>query len=124
MDFTDLLAYQKAYKLAMDIFEISKSFPKEETYSLSGQGRRSSRSVCAQIAERYRKRRYPAYFISKLTDADGENAEIQVWMNFAHSCRYIEKNVYDDLLAQSYEVRRLIGHMIYNPQQFGANPSP
>ena len=122
MDFTDLLAYQKAYKLAMDIFEISKAFPKEETYSLTDQSRRSSRSVCAQIAEGYWKRRYPAHFISKMTDPDGENAETQVWINFAYSCRYIEKSVCDDLLECSHEVGRLIGNMINNPQQFGVNP--
>ena len=124
MDFTDLLAYQKAYKLAMDIFEVSKAFPKEETYSLTDQSRRSSRSVCAQIAEGYRKRRYPAHFISKMTDSDGENAETQVWINFAYSCRYIEKSVCDDLLERSHEVERLIGNMINNPQQFGVNPHP
>ena len=124
MDFSDLLAYQKAFKLAMDIFEISKSFPKEETYSLTDQGRRSSRSVCAQIAEGYRKRRYPAHFISKMTDSDGENAETQVWINFAYSCRYIDKSVYDDLLERSHEIGRLIGNMINNPQQFGVNSHP
>ena len=75
MDFKKLLAYQKAYELAMVIFEISKSFPKEETYSLTDQIRRSSRSVCANISESYRKRRYPKHFISKLTDSDGENSE-------------------------------------------------
>jgi four helix bundle protein len=75
MDFKKLLAYKKSFELAMNIFEMSKSFPKEETYSLTDQIRRSSRSVSANIAESYRKRRYPKHFISKLTDADGENSE-------------------------------------------------
>lgn len=77
MKFQDLLAYKKSFKLAMDIFEISKRFPKEERYSLTGQIRRFSRSVCANISESYAKRRYPKHFISKLTDSDGENLETQ-----------------------------------------------
>ena len=75
MDFKKLLAYQKAFDLAMKIFEISKTFPKEETYSLTDQIRRSSRSVNANMAEAYRKRRYTKHFISKLTDSDAENSE-------------------------------------------------
>ncbi len=83
MDFKKLLAYQKSFELAMFVFEISKSFPKEETYSLTDQIRRSSRSVSANIAEAYRKRIYPKHFISKLTDADGENSETSTWLDFA-----------------------------------------
>ncbi|HET8803106.1 MAG TPA: four helix bundle protein, partial [Aequorivita sp.] len=79
MSFKTLLAYQKGFTLAMEILEISKTFPKEETYSLVDQIRRSSRSVCANIAEAYRKRRYEKHFISKLTDSDAENSETQVW---------------------------------------------
>ncbi|WP_340114314.1 four helix bundle protein [Maribellus mangrovi] len=75
MDFKELIVYQKAFKLAMHIFEVSKSFPKEERYSLTDQIRRSSRSTCTNIAEAYRKRRYPKHFLSKLTDSDGENSE-------------------------------------------------
>ena len=82
MDFKKLLAYQKSFELTMTIFEASKSFPKEETYALTDQIRRSSRSVCANIAEAYRKRRYPKHFISKLTDADGENSETNTWLDF------------------------------------------
>ena len=78
MGYKKLLAYQKGFKIAMDIFEVSKSFPKEETYALTDQIRRSSRSVCANISEAYRKRRYEKRFISKLTDADSENSETQV----------------------------------------------
>ena len=82
-DFKDLLVYQKAFDLAMDIFEVSKKFPKEERYSLTDQVRRSSRSVCANFAEAYQRRRYPAYFLSKLNDSDTENAETEVWLDFA-----------------------------------------
>lgn len=89
MSFKKLLAYQKAFELSMEIFELSKSFPKEETYSLTDQIRRSSRAICANMAEAYRKREYQKHFISKLTDADSENSETQVWIDFANSCKYI-----------------------------------
>ncbi|CAC9975672.1 hypothetical protein FLAPXU55_03388 [Flavobacterium panici] len=82
MDFKELLAYKKSFELAMEIFEISKTFPKEETYSLTDQIRRSSRSVTANIAESYRKRRYVNHFISKLTDSDAENSETSTWLEF------------------------------------------
>jgi four helix bundle protein len=81
--FTDLIVYQKAFSLVMEIFEISKRFPKEERYSLTDQIRRSSRSVCSNLAESYRKRLYPAYFMSKLTDSDMENSETDVWLQFS-----------------------------------------
>ena len=84
---TDLQVYQKAFEAAMKIFELSKSYPKEETYSLTDQIRRSSRSVCANLAEGWRKRRYEAMFISKLADAEGEAAETQVWLEFAVKCK-------------------------------------
>ena len=90
MDFKDLKSFKLSFRLAMEIFEISKSFPKEETYSFTDQIRRSSRSVSAQIAEAYRKRRYPKHFISKLTDGDAENSETQVWLGFALKCQYIK----------------------------------
>lgn len=89
MDFKKLLAYQKAFDLAMSIYEVSKLFPKEETYSLTDQIRRSSRSVNANISEAYRKRRYPKHFVSKLTDSDGENSETCTWLEFAFACKYI-----------------------------------
>jgi four helix bundle protein len=89
MRFQDLLAYQKAFALAMDIFEISKSFPPEEKYALTDQIRHSSRSVCANIAEAYRKRIFPKHFHSKLTDSDAENSETQVWLEFCFKCKYI-----------------------------------
>ncbi len=119
MDFKTLIAYQKAFDLAMVIFEISKSFPKEETYSLTDQIRRSSRSVNANISESYRKRRYPKHFISKLTDADGENSETTTWLDFALACKYLSTEQHRDLSNQSIEVGKLINYMINNPDKFG-----
>src|ERR1041384_8582106 len=87
----DLKVYQLAYKLAMEIFEVSKAFPKEEKYSLTDQIRRSSRSVAANIAEGFRKRQYPKMFVSKLADSDGETAETQVWLDFARYCQYMSQ---------------------------------
>ena len=121
MKFQDLLAYQKSFPLAMKIFEITKSFPKEEMYSLSDQIRRSSRSVPANIAEAYRKRVYPKNFHSKLTDSDAENSETQVWLEFAFKCKYINEITYYELLNESNEVGKLINYMILNPQKFGVS---
>lgn len=121
MRFQDLLAYQKSFSLAMKIFEITKSFPKEEIYSLTDQIRRSSRSVPANIAEAYRKRVYPKSFHSKLTDSDAENSETQVWLEFSLKCNYINENIYNDLLIESNEVGKLINYMILNPQKFGVS---
>ena len=120
MRFQDLLAYKKSFALAMKIFEVSKSFPNEEKYSLTDQVRRSSRSVSANISESYRKRRYPKHFISKLTDSDAENSETQTWLEFALACSYINQDVFDDLFAQSEEVGKLINYMINNPEKFGS----
>jgi four helix bundle protein len=119
MDFKKLIAYQKAFNLALSIFEISKSFPKEETYSLTDQIRRSSRSVNANLAEAYRKRRYPKHFISKLTDADGENSETSTWLDFAFACKYISNEQHISLSNQVIEVGKLINYMINNPEKFG-----
>ena len=116
--FKDLIVYKKAYALAMDIFNISKTFPKEETYSLTDQIRRSSRSVCTNLAEAYRKRRYPAHFISKTSDSDMENSETGVWLDFSCDCKYISKNDFDDLSERSKEIGRLLGHMIENPTKY------
>lgn len=117
--FKDLMAYQKAFRLAEVIFEISKTFPKEEKYSLTDQIRRSSRSVCANLAEAYRKRVYPAHFFSKLTDSDAENSESQVWLDFALSCEYIERSLYEELTLRSEEVGKLLNFMMNNPGSFG-----
>ena len=88
---TDLEVYRKAFDAAMKIFELTRMFPKEETYSLTDQIRRSSRSVCANLAEAWRKRRYEAAFIAKLTDAESEAAETQVWLEFAVKCDYLKR---------------------------------
>ncbi len=119
MSFKTLEGYKKGFSLAMDIFQISKNFPKEETYSLTDQIRRSSRSVCANISEAYRKRRYIKNWISKLTDSDGENSESQVWLDFAKACNYITDDVHNQLTERSEEVGRLINYMINNPGKFG-----
>ena len=119
MDFKKLIAYQKSFDLAMSIFEVSKSFPKEETYSLTDQIRRSSRSVPANIAESYRKRKYPKHFISKLTDADGENSETNTWLDFALACNYINKDEYIKFVSETTEIGKLINYMINNPGKFG-----
>ena len=123
MKFQDLLAYKKSFVLAMEIFKLSKSFPKEETYSLTDQIRRSSRSVCANMAEAYRKRLYPKHFLSKLTDCDAENSETQTWLEFAMACNYIDKEEFDKLANKSIEVGKLINYMILNPEKFGSNKS-
>lgn len=119
MDYKDLIAYKKGFSLAMEIYKVSKSFPKEETYSLTDQIRRSSRSVCANIAEAYRKRRYVKHFISKLTDSDGENSETSTWLDFALKCEYITKETHLDLNDKAVEIGKLINFMINNPDKFG-----
>jgi len=102
----------------MKIFEISKHFPKEETYSLADQVRRSSRSVCANFAEAFRRRKYPAHFLSKLSDCDAENAETEVWIDFSLACKYISDLEYKELTADQQEVGRLIGDIIKNPEKY------
>lgn len=121
LTFKDLTVYKKAFELAMQIFEVSKSFPKEEKYSLTDQIRRSSRSVCSSIAEAYRKRRYEAHFISKTSDADMENSETQVWLEFAFECKYIDKTTFEDLINRSSEIGRMLNHMIENPESYLRN---
>src|ERR1043166_2408316 len=105
---TELEVYKKAFYTAMFIFEASKKFPKEETYSLTDQVRRSSRSVCANLAEAWRKRRYAAAFISKLCDAEAEAAETQVWLEFAVKCAYVDAEVARPLYQMYDEVLRTI----------------
>jgi four helix bundle protein len=116
--FKGLKVYQLSYELAMDIFEISKNFPKEEKYSLTDQIRRSSRSVCSNVAEAYRKRRYPKNFTSKISDADGEASETVVWINFAFDCKYISEEIKDELLKKYAEVGKTLGSMANNPDKF------
>ena len=121
MDFKKLIVYQKAFKLAMRIYKISISFPKEEKYSLTDQIRRSSRSTCTNIAEAYRKRIYPKHFINKLTDSDGENSETVVWLDFALECEYLSKETYDSLHSECMEIGKLLNYMINNPDKFGSS---
>ncbi|MBS4043700.1 MAG: four helix bundle protein [Chitinophagaceae bacterium] len=110
--------YLLAFELAMKIFEISKQFPKEETYSLTDQVRRSSRSVCSCLAEAHRKRLYPAHFVSKVSDADMENSETQTWLEFALACTYIDQDTYTQLINLSEQVGSLLHHMISNPEKY------
>ncbi len=114
----DLLSYQKAFKVTMEIFEISKVFPKEVTYSLTDQIRWSSRSVNANIAESYKKRRYPNHFISKLSDAAMENSETQTWLEFSKACKHIDQKTYENLFNQTEEVAKLLNYMINNHEKF------
>ena len=116
--FKDLNADSLAYETAMEIFHLSKSFPPEEKYSLTDQIRRSSRSVCANIAEGYRKRIYPKHFTSKMTDADAEASETSVWLDFAKDCNYIEKEKNIELLKKYDEIGRMLWSMINNPERF------
>jgi four helix bundle protein len=110
--FRDLVVYKNARKLAISIFELTKSFPKEEMYSLTDQIRRSSRSIGAQIAEAWAKRRYKKHFISKLTDADGEQQETQHWIETAEDCRYLNPEQTKKLNSALSEIGRMINSMI------------
>ncbi|HEU0297777.1 MAG TPA: four helix bundle protein [Anaerolineales bacterium] len=114
----DLKVYQLAYKLAMDIFNASKSFPKEEKYSLTDQIRRSSRSIAANIAEGFCKRQYPKMFVSKLADADGEAAETQVWLDFARDCEYMPLKLHAELIKGYEDVGKMLGTMMSMPEKF------
>ena len=117
-DFRNLLAYKKAFSLALRIFELSKQFPPEEKYSLTLQIRKSSRSVCANMAEAFKRSRYKDYFISKLNAAETENTETQVWLDFALAFNYITRSVYEELTCTNEEVGKLTWYMINNPEKF------
>jgi len=114
----ELKVYQVAYVLAMEIFRLSKAWPAEERYSLTGQIRRSSRSVCSNLREAWAKRRYEAHFISKLTDADGENSETDTWLDFAKDCGYLSPEDHGHLARQAGEVGAMLGTMIKDPSSF------
>jgi four helix bundle protein len=103
--FKDLIVYQKAYKLSMEIFELAKDFPKEKKYSLTDQIRRSSRSVTSNIAESWAKRRYEKSFVNKLTDSLGEENETEVWLDYSKDCQYIKKESHEKLISECDEVR-------------------
>jgi four helix bundle protein len=112
---TELEVYKKAFAVAMDMFKLSKSFPKEETYSLTDQIRRSSRSVCANIAEAWRKRRYEAAFVAKLSDCESEAAETEVWLQFAVECSYLNRDSAAEIYRTYEEVLRMLVAMIDDP---------
>ncbi len=114
----DLIVYRKAFEAAMQIFELSKSFPKEETYSLTDQVRRSSRSVPSNIAEAWRKRRYKAAFISKLNDAEGEAAETQTWLECAVRCNYAGREIAKSLFLEYEEIISMLVSMANNPEKW------
>ena len=116
--FRDLTVYKKVFTLVMEIYQLSKKFPQEERYSLTDQVRRSSRSVCSCVGEAYRKRQYKAHFVSKSSDADMENTETRVWLDFALSCQYITEEVWNDLEKKSEEVGKLLNQMIENPEKY------
>lgn len=116
--FKELRVYQLAFEQANEIFAVSSNFPKDEMYSLVSQIRRSSRSVCANLAEAYRKRLYPAHFTLKLTDADAENSETSVWLDFAETYQYLPVQTFIQLQERNNEIGRLLGYMILHPQKF------
>ncbi len=110
--YKDLRVYQNAMDVAMEIFELTKDFPPEEKYSLVDQARRASRSVCTNIAEGWRKRRYKAAFIAKLSDAEGEACEAQVWIDFAKRCGYLVGDIADKLDAKYEQIMSQLVKMI------------
>lgn len=123
MDFSGhrhLKVYRLAYALAMEIYQVSKKFPNEERYSLTDQIRRSSRSVAANVAEAWRKRRYPAAFVNRLVEADGEATETQVWLDFALGCGYVIRDDHARLMKRCEEIGRMLGGMLSYPERFSS----
>ena len=114
----ELDVYRMAFEAAMRIFQLTKGFPKEETYSLTDQIRRSSRSVCSNIAETWRKRRYEAAFVSKLNDAEAEAAETQVWLEFSVKCNYLDADIGRELYATYDNILGKLVTMIRHPEQW------
>lgn len=118
----DLEVFKKAFDCAMELFECSRAFPKEETYSLTDQVRRSSRSVCANLAEAWRKRRYEGAFVSKLSDFEAEAAETQVWIEFAVKCGYLDREIGLRLFQQYDQTLATIVGMINHPETWTISP--
>ena len=114
----DLEVYKKAYRVSMEIYRLSKSWPIEERYSLTGQARRSSRSVCSNLREAWAKRRYEAHFVSKLSDCDGENSETDTWLDYARDCGYMDEEAHHALTSMVSEVGKMLGSMLTTPQPF------
>jgi four helix bundle protein len=120
----DLDVYKMSYQLAMRIFETTLRFPPEEKFALTGQIRRSSRSVCLNLREAWAKRRYEAHFVSKLTDCDGENSETESSLDFAKDCYYITAEQHEELATIARKVGAMLGRMISNPRPFLTSDSP
>lgn len=116
----DMMVYKKAFHMASLVFRLSRRFPHEERYSLTDQILRSARAVSAIYAEGYRKRRYPAHFVLKMTEADGENTETQVWLAHALACEYVRENEVSEIRDLSMEVGRMLGDMIAHPEKYCA----
>jgi four helix bundle protein len=116
--YKDLRVYQMAYQLVLDIHEVTKTFPKEERYSLVDQIRRSSRSVPANLAEAWNKRRYRKMFVSKVIDAAGEGGETEVWLDFSLDFKYLNKATWEDLVSRYDEVNRMLSGMIDKADRF------
>ena len=114
----DLEVYLMAFEAAMRIFELTKSFSKEETYSLTDQIRRSSRSVCSNLAEAWRKRRYEAAFVSKLNDSEAEATETQVWLEFSVKCDYLDATIGRELYTIYDNILGKLVNMILHPEQW------
>jgi four helix bundle protein len=121
--YKDLKVFQLSYKLAMEIFEITKGFPKEEKYSLTDQIRRSSRSIPVNIAEGWKKRIYLKMFVSKIVDAAGEAGETEVWLDFAKNSGYLSNQDHDEFVSGYDEVNRMLYGMIEKPEKFSTFPS-
>jgi four helix bundle protein len=121
--YRDLLVYQKARVLSHELFRVTVNFPREEKFSLIDQVRRSLRSIGAQIAEAWAKRRYERHFCSKLTDADGEQQETQHWIDTAVDCGYLDQGQAHALLQKCEEIGRLLGGMIAKSEQFCGEPN-
>jgi four helix bundle protein len=114
----DLFVFQLSYDLAIKIFLISKLFPKEEMYGLTDQIRRSSRSICTNIGEAYRKRIYPKHFVNKVSDADGECSETLIWLEMSKDFGYLDQTTFEGLYQEYERVGRILGSMIKNPEKF------
>jgi len=114
----DLIVYKKAFDAAMEIFKVSKTFPKEELYSLTDQIRRSSRSVCTNLSEAWRKRKYKVVFVNKLSDSGQEASETQTWLEFSLACNYIDKQVYERLFKEYEEIFAMLHVMAEKANTF------
>ncbi len=116
--FRDLIVYKKSFELACRIYEITRSFPKEEQYSLTDQIRRSSRSVCSNLAEGWGRKNYPKVFVNKLSDALAEQMETEVWLAFCLRFKYIDEATHNALIEEYSEIRRMLTSMMNNPEKF------